>query len=222
MVFAAGFGTRMKALTRHSPKPMLDVAGKPLLDHALDHVFAAGLKKAVVNTHYLAPVIKAHLSDWPGVDVLHEADILETGGGLRNALPVLGLGPVVTMNPDSVFLGPNPVVSLLESDETAKALLLLVEKHNAPGYTGNGDFNLRPNGRITRRRGAIADYIYTGVQIIDPEGIESVAERQFSLNVFWDDLLANDAVHGILYPGRWIDVGTPDGLARANAELSGN
>lgn len=220
MVFAAGFGTRMGELTKDTPKPMLKVASKPLIDYALDHVFAAGINRVVVNTHYLPDPINEHLETRPGVTLLHEKnEILETGGGLRNALPLLGPGPVVTMNPDAIFLGRNPVIRLREADLEADALLLLVRRENALMHKGLGDFDLAPDGGVQRPSGDTAEYVYTGAQIIDPKRLDEIPEVSFSLNVLWNKMLSEGRVKGVIYPGRWVDVGTPEGLERASAEV---
>ncbi|MEM7439862.1 MAG: nucleotidyltransferase family protein [Pseudomonadota bacterium] len=221
MIFAAGFGTRMRDLTKDMPKPMLPVAGRPMIDHALDHVFAAGISQAVVNTHYLAPVIEAHLKGRPNVTTLREEpDVLETGGGLRNALPQLGSGPVVTMNPDAIFIGPNPVEFLLSSQAGNAATLLLLPRHKALSHGGRGDFDMDASRTLSWRDGEAADYIYTGVQLIDPKGLQEIPEKKFSLRLLWEKYMEDDDVKGVVYPGSWIDVGTPEGLASADAELA--
>ncbi|MEY3532096.1 MAG: hypothetical protein RI979_120, partial [Pseudomonadota bacterium] len=150
MVFAAGFGTRMGALTAHRPKPLILVAGRPLIDHALDLADQAGAGPVVVNTHYLADQIARHLAGRP-VTLSHEADeILETGGGLRKALPQLGYGPVMTLNSDAVWTGQNPMSQLAAQwdPERMDALLLLLPVDKATGHKGTGDFLIGADGRI--------------------------------------------------------------------------
>lgn len=221
MIFAAGFGTRMGALTRDLPKPMLTVNGRPLIDHAIDHVTGAGIRRIAVNTHYLADVIEDHLADTP-VTILRETpNILETGGGLKAALPALGPAPVVTFNPDALFVGPNPVQALLSAwRDDMGALLLLVPRDRARCHAGQGDFDRLSDGRLQRRTGSVADYIYVGVQILDPKGLSSIPQDSFSLNLLWDQMLADQTVHGVVYDGDWVDVGTPAGLATAR-QLAG-
>lgn len=220
MIFAAGFGTRMRDLTRDRPKPMLEVGGLPLIDHALRQVTDAGIGRVVVNTHYKAEVIAKHLAGRPGITVLHEDPILETGGGLKAALPTLGDGPVVTMNPDALFIGPNPVRAVLDRrDVTAGATLLLVPRARTLEHAGPGDFDVA-GGVPVRRSGDVAEFVYSGVQVVDPSDLSSIKDRCFSLNVLWDRLFAEGAVRACVYDGDWIDVGTPEGLAQANRAVA--
>ena len=220
MVFAAGFGTRMGALTAHRPKPLIEVAGKPLLDHALDLADAVGAGPVVVNTHYLAGQIAAHLA---GRDVIlsHEAGtILETGGGLRKALPHLGQGPVMTLNSDAVWTGQNPLAQLIARWDPARmeALLLLLPAGAARGHSGSGDFLIGPDGRISRAQGA-PGLVYLGAQILRAEGLQAVRKDVFSLNVLWDDMIARGRAFGLVHQGGWCDVGRPEGIAEAEAML---
>ena len=219
MLFAAGFGTRMGALSRTRPKPLIPVAGKALLDHALDLADAAGISRKVVNTHYLADQVAAHLT---GRDVVvsHETpDILDTGGGLRHALPLLGEGPVFTLNTDAVWQGPNPLDLLKKAWNPARmdALLVTVPPENAIGHAGPGDFVADPAGRLRRGPGQV----YAGAQIICPDALHKIDETAFSLNLLWDDMLARGRIFGLAYPGQWCDVGHPDGIALAEAMIGG-
>lgn len=218
MLFAAGFGTRMGALTKDRPKALIPVGGRPLLDHALALTDRAGLRPRVVNTHYLGHQIAEHLA---GLDVAlspEEPDILETGGGLRAALPLLGPGPVFTLNTDAVWTGPNPLTALLKhwKPDQMKALLLLVPADRALGHSGGGDFSLDPDGRITRGSG----YVYTGAQIIDPTGLSLIPQRAFSLNKLWDRMGADGTLFGLVHTGGWCDVGNPEGIAAAEEMLA--
>lgn len=218
MLFAAGFGTRMGALTADRPKPLIPVAGRALIDHALDLVPAAGVRRIVVNLHYRGGQIRAHLA---GRNVLfseERPEILDTGGGLRAALPLLGPGPVFTLNSDAIWVGPNPLVQLAGQWRAGMgALLLLAPANHLHGHTGAGDFTLHPDGRISRG----GPLTYLGAQIIDPTGLEQVPAAAFSLNHHWDRLIAAGRAHGTLYPGQWCDVGHPDGIALAEALLQG-
>lgn len=218
MLFAAGFGTRMGALTQDRPKPLIEVAGRPLLDHALDLARAAALPRQVVNAHYLADQIAAHLEGQPVGLSREEPEILDTGGGLRQALPMLGNGPIFTMNTDAVWTGPNPFVTLSAAWDPGRmgALLLLVPADRAHGHESPGDFTLAADGRITRGPGAV----YTGAQIIDPAGIGDIPDRAFSLNRLWDRMAAEGRLFGTLHRGGWCDVGHPDGIAVAEAMLA--
>jgi MurNAc alpha-1-phosphate uridylyltransferase len=220
MVFAAGFGTRMGALTAHRPKPLIPVAGKPLLDHALDLADQAGAWPVVVNTHYLADQIAQHLAGRP-VTLSHEADeILETGGGLRKALPHLGDGPVMTLNSDAVWTGQNPLSQLVAQwdPDRMDALLLLLPVDQATGHKGTGDFLIGADGRIARAKGA-PGLVYLGAQILRCEGLTGVDRTVFSLNILWDEMIGRGRAFGIVHDGGWCDVGRPEGIAEAEAML---
>lgn len=218
MLYAAGFGTRMGTLTRNQPKPLVQVGGRALLDHALDLAREAGSDPIVVNVHYLADQIVDHLR---GSDVVvsDETDrILETGGGLRRALPLLGPGPVMTLNTDAVWTGPNVLTSLQNNwRDTMGTLLALVPVQNATGYRGAGDFDLDADGRV--RRGT--SYVYTGAQIIDPAGLAAIPEEVFSTNILWNKMIAEGRVYGTLHHGGWCDVGRPESIPLAEAMLHG-
>lgn len=218
MLFAAGLGTRMGELTRQRPKPLIKVAGKALLDHALDLAKGAGAAPVVVNTHYLAPQIVAHLHGTCARISDETGALLETGGGLRKALPLLGPGPVMTLNTDAVWTGPNVLASLRKAWDPAQmsALLALVLRSRALGYTRSGDFSLLPDGRLERG----GSYVYTGAQILDPAGIEAISAPAFSLNLLWDRLLAEGRVYGLVHPGGWCDVGQPQSIALAEEMLA--
>lgn len=217
MLFAAGLGTRMGALTRDRPKPMIGVAGRPLIDHALALADAAGVTRKVVNTHYLPDQIRAHLAGRPDVALSHEPRLLETGGGLRAALPLLGGGPVITLNTDAVWTGANPVAALRAAwdPERMDALLMLVAPSRARGHTGKGDFLVAPGGHLTRGPGPI----YSGAQIIKTDGLAGVPDPAFSLNILWDRMIAEHRLFGLIHDGSWCDVGRPEGIATAEAML---
>ncbi|WP_438990239.1 nucleotidyltransferase family protein [Lentibacter sp.] len=216
MIFAAGFGTRMGALTAQQPKPMVKVAGIPLIDHTLALAAPLGLK-TVVNLHYLPKVLEDHLAGRGVTTVTEAPDILETGGGLRNARPHLGDGPAFTLNSDALWRGPNPLSALQAAWNPDKmdALLLLIPRENALGHTGTGDFLVGETGQLTRGAGLV----YSGAQIIKPELTEDIPERAFSLNLVWDRLLASGRLYGLPYSGQWCDVGSPEGITRAERML---
>ncbi len=217
LLFAAGFGTRMGALTADQPKPMIPVAGRPLIDHALDLVTPLNLT-TVVNLHYKPEALKTHLAG-RGIRFSEEQpDILETGGGLRHALPLLGPGPVFTLNTDAVWSGPNPVQMLQEAWDPARmdALLISIPLTHAIGHRGTGDFLLDPDGRATRGPGLV----YGGVQIIKPDALHAIPDRSFSLNLLWNQMLAEGRLYGLPYPGRWCDVGHPAGIDLAEKMLA--
>ncbi|KAA0913252.1 nucleotidyltransferase family protein [Aquicoccus porphyridii] len=217
MLFAAGFGTRMGALTAERPKPMIRVSGRPLIDHALSLVAPMNLARVVANLHYRPEPLIEHL-DGRGIAFSHETpDILDTGGGLRHALPLLGSGPVFTMNTDAVWRGPNPL-SLLAgawNPDEMDALLICVPRARAIGHAGEGDFLLDDTGRIARGPG----HVYGGVQIIKTDLLHDIPDRVFSLNLLWDRMAGTDRLFGLPYPGKWCDVGHPEGIALAERML---
>lgn len=220
MIFAAGFGTRMGALTANCPKPLIPVAGKPLLDHALDLAEQAGAGPVVVNTHYLADQIATHLAPRK-VALSPEPDqILETGGGLRKALPLLGQGPVMTLNSDAVWTGQNPLSQLAHHWDGARmdALLLLLPAHQAKGHSGSGDFLIDAEGRISRAKGA-PGLVYLGAQILRTERLHAIDREVFSLNLLWDAMIADGRAFGLVHQGRWCDVGRPEGIRQADDML---
>ena len=219
MLFAAGFGTRMGALTRDRPKPLLPVAGRCLLDHALHIVDGAGMRTRVVNTHYHADQIAGHVAG-RNVSVSHEAEILETGGGLRAALPLLGAGPVMTLNTDAVWTGENALTELAKGwHDGMAALLLLAPVVQTVGHGGTGDFLLAPDGRIARANGQ-PGLVYLGAQIIRTDRLGDFPEPAFSLNRLWDRMIADGRAFGMVHAGRWCDVGRPEGIALAEAMLA--
>ncbi len=218
MLFAAGFGTRMGALTKDRPKPLIPVAGQPLLDHALALVRGAGVPRVVVNAHYRAEQIANHLAG-TGVTVTVEApDILDTGGGLKAALPDLAADPVLTLNTDAVWSGPNVARALASAWDGSRmgALLAVVPVARAIGHAGPGDFALDAEGRI--RRGA--GYVYTGAQILRSGPVAAWPEAIFSLNRIWDALGREGRLYGTVHQGGWCDVGHPAGIEAAEAMLT--
>lgn len=220
MLFAAGLGTRMGPLTANRPKPLIEVAGRPLIDHALALVETAGLARTVVNTHYLADQIRAHLAGRRSVTVSDETDeILETGGGLRRALPLLGPGPVFTLNTDAVWTGPNPLATLAAAwrPDRMDALLLLVPRERAIAHPGKGDFLTDEAGRIRPGPGAV----YTGAQIIRTDLLARIEDRVFSMWRLWDRMIAEGRAYGIEHEGGWCDVGHPAAIPLAETLLAG-
>lgn len=220
MLFAAGFGTRMGALTANRPKPLIPVAGKPLIDHAHEIGLAAGLTRQVANLHYLGEQIAQHLAG-RGIALSWEEDqILDTGGGLKAALPLLGPGPVVTLNTDAVWTGENPLTRLLHAWDAARmdVLFLLLPAAEARSQTGRSDFVMDDDGRVTWARGRQGQ-LYLGAQIIQPHLL--VEDGAFSLHAPWTRAMAAGRAFGVLHQGGWCDVGHPGGIAKAEAMLRG-
>lgn len=217
MIFAAGLGTRMRPLTLTRPKPLIEVAGTTLLDRALDLALAGGARRIVVNTHYLGGMIADHLA---GRDVAlsDEADlVLETGGGLRKALTLLGDGPVMTLNPDVVWIGPNPIATLRNAWDGSRmdALLTLVPLSAATGRVGAGDFSLDAHGQIARH----GEWVFAGAHVLNPQAFSGIEEQVFSLNLVWDRLIATGRAFGVVHHGGWCDVGQPETIPLAEALL---
>jgi MurNAc alpha-1-phosphate uridylyltransferase len=214
----------MGVLTRDRPKPLIEVAGRPLIARALELVREAGIGRVVVNTHAHAE----QMADWlareaPGVLVSHEPELLETGGGLRAALPLLDADPVVTLNADMVWSGANPLAGLAAGWRAGMgALLCLVPRDAASGHGGQGDFFRGEDGRLSRRGAArSAPFVYAGAQILATGPVATRAAGKFSLNEVWDGLIAEGRLFGVVHDGGWVDVGTPEGLALAEAEAAG-
>ncbi|UWQ99517.1 nucleotidyltransferase family protein [Rhodobacteraceae bacterium S2214] len=219
MLFAAGLGTRMGPLTADKPKPMVEVAGRPLIDHALDLAKGQPLDPPVVNLHYKADILRDHLTD-RSVVFSDETDLLrDTGGGLRHALPLLGPDPVVTLNTDAIWNGPNPIAQLLNAwRDDMEGLLMLIPTAQVLGHKGNGDFVVDDTGRLTRQPG----HIYSGLQMIRTDGLAEISDDVFSLNRLWDNAIARGTLHGITYAGRWCDVGQPDSIPVAETLIGEN
>jgi MurNAc alpha-1-phosphate uridylyltransferase len=212
MLFAAGLGTRMGPLTANQPKPMIQVAGTPLIDHALRLTKDQPVQTPVMNLHYKADILKQHLQD-QSVTFSDETDLLrDTGGGLRHALPLLGPDPVITLNTDAIWSGPNPIAQLLsEWRDEMEGLLLLIPTPQVIGHKGAGDFVIDPNGRLIREPG----HIYSGIQMIRTDGLASIKDNVFSLNKLWDQAIKRGTLYGTTYTGRWCDVGQPDSIPLA-------
>lgn len=216
MLFAAGFGTRMGALTATRPKPMIEVGGRALIDHALAQT--EGVTRIVVNLHYLPDQIREHLSGQENIAFSDESEtILETGGGLRKAIPLLASNPVFAMNTDAVWTGAKACGQLSKAwdIERMDALLLLVPKERATGYVGTGDFLIDRDGRLKRGPGLV----YTGAQVIKTDGLTEIVEPVFSLNRIWDQMAARGRLYGVVHEGGWCDVGRPESIPLAEALL---
>jgi len=232
MVLAAGLGKRMRPLTATRPKPLVEVAGRALLDHALDRLRAAGAEHAVINVHYLADNLEAHVSRMPQ-DPLRvsfsdeRALLLETGGGLVHALPLIDADPFLVVNSDNLWVdGPVDTLRMLSShwDEARMdALLLLVPLARANNHHGRGDFHMDRDGLISRRRpGRVAPFVYTGIQIVSKRLIVDAPPGPFSFNLFWDRAIAAGRCFGAAHQGLWFDVGTPPAVGATEAVLLGS
>jgi len=227
-VLAAGLGKRMRPVTATLPKPLVEVAGRALLDHALDRAAGAGIAEAVVNVHWLPDLLEGHLArreGLPRITVSDErAELLETGGGVRKALPLLGEGPFVVLNSDSFWLeGPSPNLSRLIDawdGESMDMLLLVAPTATSLGYEGAGDFLMDADGRLERRgERAVAPFIYAGVAIMTPAIFADTPEGAFSLNLLFDRAIARGRLHGLRLDGQWLHVGTPEAIAAAEERV---
>jgi N-acetyl-alpha-D-muramate 1-phosphate uridylyltransferase len=224
MVLAAGFGERMRPLTLRMPKPLVPLAGRPLLDHVLDRLAAAGVTTAVVNVHYLPEQLEAHLASRNGKPpetlVSDERGVLlDTGGGAKKALPLLGRGPFFIHNADSVWSeGATPALTRMLrkwNPATMDCLLLLAPTATSIGYAAKGDFSMAPDGRLARRGNEVVPFAFAGVSLCDERLFKDAPEGRFSLNLLWDRALAKGKLYGVRLDGRWMHVGTPDALAEA-------
>ncbi len=230
MVMAAGLGKRMRPLTATRPKPLVEVAGKPLIDHVFDRLRSAGVERAVVNVHYLADVLEAHLTHRvKGIEIAvsdERAQLLETGGGLVGARGLLGDDPILCVNSDNLWVdGPvDAIVQLAQmwDAERMDVLLLMVPLASANGHSGRGDFHLDAAGRIVRRRapGRLAPFVYTGVQILNPAIIRDYPEGPFSTNLFWNRAIEAGRAFGVTHEGLWFDVGSPSSIGMTEALLA--
>lgn len=230
MVLAAGLGKRMRPLTATRPKPLVEVAGKPLLDHVFDRLRGAGIGRAVVNVHYLADAVEAHLKHkMADLDVTisdERRHLLETGGGVTKALPLIGDESFLVVNSDNLWIdGPVRAIDLLAQrwDEAAMdALLLVVPLSRANCHRGRGDFHMDAAGLLSRRRpGRVAPFVFTGIQIVSRRLFADAPEGAFSTNLLWDRAIAAGRAFGVAHEGLWFDVGTPGAVRATEAILAG-
>jgi MurNAc alpha-1-phosphate uridylyltransferase len=228
MVLAAGLGKRMRPLTASQPKPLIRVGGKALIDYSLDGLAQAGVAKAVVNVHYLADALEAHLAARKGppkIAISDERDLLlETGGGMVKAAPLLP-DPFFCLNSDNIWLdGPQNVFRELSArwdPERMDALLLVVSHARATNYTGKGDFHMDPLGRISRRRtGRIAPFIYTGIQIVSHRLLRDAPAGPFGTMQLWERAIEDERLYGLSHNGLWCEVGEPAAIAPTEALLA--
>jgi MurNAc alpha-1-phosphate uridylyltransferase len=226
MVLAAGLGTRLRPVTETVPKPLVELNGRTLLDHAIDRLALAGVEHVVVNTHYMAAMMAARLAcrDRPRIEISEEPELLDTGGGIARALPSLG----------EVFFVVNADVFWLDGKDSAllrlagtfdpasmDAVLLLQRTVTAVGYDGNGDYLLDPSGRPRRRREReIAPYLFAGIQLLHRRLFDGWTERVFSLVRLFDRAERAGRLHAIVHDGEWYHIGTPAGLTATLERLS--
>jgi N-acetyl-alpha-D-muramate 1-phosphate uridylyltransferase len=230
MVMAAGLGKRMRPLTASQPKPMVRVAGKPLIDHALDRLAEAGVTKAVVNVHYLPQPLEAHLTNRsiPAVTVSDErSELLETGGGMLKAMKA-GLlpDPFFCLNADNIWLdGPQNAFADLSAHwnpAQMDALLLVVPHSRAMNFRGEGDFHMDGVGRLSRRKpGRIAPFIYTGIQLVSHRLLRDAPEGPFGTMTLWERAIGEGRLYGANFTGRWFEVGTPQAIKPTEEALAG-
>tara|TARA_B100000315_G_C14538251_1_gene569524 strand:- start:217 stop:915 length:699 start_codon:yes stop_codon:yes gene_type:complete len=218
MLLAAGLGERMRPLTEQIPKPLISIAGVPMIDRMLDHLEEGGVEYVVVNTHHLAEQVAAHLRPrrTPSISIVYEKKLLDTGGGVAEALPLLGDSPFLVSNSDVIVLnGVKPFVQRLV--ETWRphmdALLLVHPTVHASYYGGLGDFVLGSDGKMHRRvEREIAPYVFTGVQILHQRLFDRCPTTPFSLNVLYDRAEAVGRLYGVVHDGEWMHVGTVDAI----------
>jgi N-acetyl-alpha-D-muramate 1-phosphate uridylyltransferase len=228
MVLSAGLGTRMAPANGKVPKPLVELGGKALLDHVLDRLAVAGVKRAVVNVHHMADQIETHLKGRkaPRIEISDERGaLLDTGGGVKKALPKLGAGPFIVHNSDSVWvegIGAN-LARLMSAwdDRRMDCLLMLALASGSHGYSGRGDFAFESDGRIRRRKveQELVPFAFTGVSIAHRRLFEGAPDGAFSMNAVWSRAIAAGRAYGMRMDGIWMHVGTPDALAQAEVCL---
>ena len=227
MVLAAGLGTRMRPLTLDRPKPLVEVAGRTMIDHCLDKLAEAGVARAVVNVHHFPQMVKDHLTARtnPAVAISDESgQLLETGGGMIRALPLLAADPFFCINSDNLWVdGPQDVFRQLSKawkPDSMDALLLVVPHARAANHKGKGDFHMDANGRLTlRRSGRIAPFIYSGIQLVSQRLLRDAPRGPFGTMVLWKRAMAEARLYGVSHLGLWYEVGSPDAIAPTEEAL---
>ena len=229
MVMAAGLGKRMRPLTATRPKPLVNVAGRTLIDHCLDRLKAAGVAKAIVNVHYLAPQLEAHLKNRAeGIEIIvsdEREQLLETGGGIVRAMPLIDADPFLVVNSDNFWVdGPVDTLRLLAShwnEAEMDALLLVVPHARANCHTGRGDFHMNAAGALKRRKpNGVAPFVYTGIQMVSKRLFEGeLPEGPFSTNLVWNRAIAAGRCFGAVHQGLWFDIGRPQSIALTESIL---
>jgi N-acetyl-alpha-D-muramate 1-phosphate uridylyltransferase len=228
IVLAAGLGTRMRPYNGHIPKPLVEIGGKSLIDYSLDRLADAGVESAVVNVHHLADILERHLAprQRPHIVISDErGELLGTGGGIAKALPKLGDAPFFLVNSDTVWLdGVRPNFTRMSEafdPQTMDVLLLLAPTTNSIGYAGRGDFAMRPDGRLRRRReNEVVPFVYAGAAVLSPALFADAPKGAFSLTVLFDRAAETERLFGLRLEGVWMHVGTPEAVAAAEAALA--
>ncbi|MEQ9518431.1 MAG: nucleotidyltransferase family protein [Parvibaculum sp.] len=227
IIMGAGKGTRMAPLTDTMPKPLVPFMGRPLIDHALDRLSKAGVEEVIVNLHYLADMLEAHLKTRTDVKIIFSDErdlLLETGGGVKKARSLLGDDPIITFNADSVWVeGREPILTrMMRAWDPARmdALLMIASATSTIGEVRRGDFTMDQEGRLTRREPtSVAPFMYAGVQIIDPTLFDAGPTGPFSTNLIWDRIKDQDRLFGLRMDATWMHVGTPEDLMDAESFL---
>jgi len=228
MVLAAGLGTRMRPYNGHVPKPLVEIAGKSLIDYSLDRLADVGIERVVVNVHHLADAVERHLASRQRPRIVfsdERAGLLGTGGGIVKALPQLGDAPFFLINSDTVWLdGVKPnLLRLADAFDSAAmdALLLLAATADSIGYAGRGDFAMEPDGRLRRRaEGEVVPFVYAGAAILAPALFAEAPAGAFSLTQLFDRADGRGRLFGLRLEGVWMHVGTPEAVAAAEAALA--
>ncbi|MES0883212.1 nucleotidyltransferase family protein [Roseibium sp. SCP14] len=224
MILAAGLGKRMRPITATTPKPLIEVNGQALIDHGLDRLVAAGVKTCVVNVHYLADLVEVHVSRRNDIEIAvsdEREQLLETGGGIKKALPLLGDEPFFQLNADTCYwiegVKPNLEHMIEAWDEDRMDVLLLVaETVKSVGYSGRGDFEMARDGSLTRRsEKGVTPFAYAGAAILHPRIFEDAPEGPFSMNTLFDRAIENSRLFGVQMEGLWLHIGTPDAIRAA-------
>ena len=224
IVLAAGLGQRMRPLTDHMPKPLVTVGGKTMLDHALDRLADGGVTDVVVNVHHLPEQIESHVAarKRPRIILSDErAQLLETGGGVKKALPHLGDGPFFALNSDSLWIerGASAIKAMIGAWDASRMdmLLLLARREDTFGYDGLGDFAAKESGELRRRDAETAPFVFAGCSMMLAPMLDDTPDGPFSLNLLFDRAIARGRLFGVTLEGTWLHVGTPDAIAPANA-----
>jgi MurNAc alpha-1-phosphate uridylyltransferase len=228
MVPAAGLGKRMRPLTATTPKPLIEVNGRALIDYGLDALARAGVEEVVVNVHYLADLVATHVGRRRRPHALisdERAALLDTGGGIVRALPRLGHAPFYLLNSDSFWIeGARPNLDWLAEgwrDDAMDALLLVSPTVRAIGYSGRGDFRMDPAGRLIRRaEREVAPFVYAGAAILHPRLFAECPEGAFSLNLLFDRAMEAGRLFGVRLDGLWLHIGTPEAIGEAELTIA--